>query len=143
MIFHFLSWTAIVSAQEFGTDCNAVRKFVYPEADECNGAQTCSDDYACVVTDNCNSYMCVSAPGCPEGTNYQVFSPTFGKNSLNGFYCSEKPPLCGFNSDGQFYIETTVKNKFPWDGVGTPDNRQPSLISKRKFDANVGGIFKQ
>jgi hypothetical protein len=152
MILHFLSLTAAVSAQERGTDCNAVRKFVFPDADECNREQFCSDDFACDVTRDCDQYRCVSRWDCPDGMTYEAFSSTADDNgrktievnSLNGYYCAPDPKLiCGINSNGQFYIETTVKNKFPWDGIGTPDNRQLSMISKTKYDANDGGIFKQ
>ncbi|CBY10519.1 unnamed protein product [Oikopleura dioica] len=152
MIFHFLSLTAAVSAQELGTDCNAVRRFVYPDAAECTGVQFCSDDFACDVAADCGSYTCKSASDCREGTTYQVFSPiidddgqqTMRVNSLNGYYCANDPPfLCSVDSSGNFYIEATVKNKYPWDGIGTPDNRQLSMISKRKFVANDGAIFKQ
>ena len=158
MIFHFLSLTEVVSAQaratevvtvqERATDCNAVRRFVYPEADECDREQFCSDDFACVVTADCNSYQCVTASECPEDTTYKRFSrptegDTFTANSLDGYYCAKDGLVCGFNEEGRFFIEAIVDNREEWNGLGTPDYRNISMISKTKFDANEGKIFKQ
>ena len=152
MIFHFLSLAAIVSAQEQGTDCNAVRRFLFPNAPECAKQQFCSDDFACVVTADCASYTCVADSDCPVGTKYKVFSssPTATQskkmitNSFDGYYCAESGLECGFNDEGRFFIDTVVKDREPWNGYGTPDFRKVSMISKKEFDAHKSDpIFKQ
>ena len=140
-----------VTAQVSGTDCNAVRKFVFPDAEECDKPQRCSDDFACVVTEDCSGYRCAAGGGCPNDSSYKAFSPHIAGNSGNsmaaselaGYYCAKDGLECGFNQDGYFFIDAIVNNVERWNGFGTPDNRNVSMISKSKFDANEGGIFKQ
>jgi len=145
-----------VTAQVSGTDCNAVRKFLYPDVEECRNPMTCSSDFGCVVTgtpDDCGQYRCVTAPFCPDGTTYKAFTPHISANpdkelassSVEGYYCAKDGLECGFNDDGVFFIEAIVNNREPWNGLGTPDYRNVTMISKTKFDEGVsqGGIFKK
>jgi hypothetical protein len=140
-----------VNAQVSGTDCNAVRKFVFPDADDCDKLQSCADDYACVVTEDCTEYRCVLSGKCPKDTSFKAFAPHIAGNTgnsmeaseLEGYYCAKDGLECGFNNDGYFFIEAIVNNVDRWNGLGTPDNRNVSMISKSKFEANEGGIFKQ
>jgi len=150
MIFHFLSLTAAVSAQELGTDCNAVRRFVYPDAAECTGVQFCSSDFACDIKADCDSYTCKSLSNCRDGTTYQAFFPEntgqfnqMNTNSVNGYYCAENALKCGFNDEGRFFIDAVVDDREPWNGYGTPDFRNVAMISKTKYEAHKGRIFKQ
>lgn len=141
----------ISAAQVSLTYCNAVREFLFPDAEKCKDEDLCSGYKACVVTPDCSRHECVSGPACPKGTTYSAFSPQIASNngyematsSLAGYYCAKDGLECGFDDEGFFYIDAIVENREAWNGLGTPDYRNVSMISKSKFDAHDGGAFKQ
>ena len=152
MKFFILLLAALTSAE---TDCNKVRRYLYPDAADCPNEMKCSGEYACSVDkDACDLYRCVSASTCPTGTTYAVFNPqgnTGGgsgheSNDVEGYFCDPDGLTCAFDSDGNFYIDAVVKNKQPWIDGPDDDNvkRKVTLISKTKHDKHVPNTpFKQ
>ena len=153
MNFFALLLATLSSAQ---TDCNKVRSYLYPDAVSCPHEMKCSGEYACVVSDSCGAYGCVTASDCPADTSYAVFTQQGSKengsghetNGLDGYFCDPYGDglICAFDNEGNFYVDAIIDNKRPWvDGpVDDDEKRKVTLISKTKHDQHVPETaFKQ
>merc|ERR1719262_176272 len=84
-ILNILNIFALLGVTYGQTDCGAVYESWYGTT--CEDEMTCSDNYACVVPDDCSAYQCVQ--NCPEGTDLLPFYPE-GEPEQAGYACIPK-----------------------------------------------------
>ena len=133
----------ILIASKADTDCNRVRRHLYPDSESCTYPQDCSANFACSdITDDCSQYKCVSREqGCPEGFTYTSFLPKINSNhstSEAGYYCApDNTPdqgfHCHYDPENNFKLTINVAVEDINKNNTRYDYREVSLISAAKF----------